>query len=646
MLDNGILVIRCIEVENFKTYAGKVVIGPFNRGFNAIIGENGSGKSNIIDALCFVFGTRAKKLRHNKQTGLIHQSENQKPTFSKVTIFFSVFLHRNDTVPLRDFSIGKSITLDNQSKYFINDNGVSYAEIRGELLQYNINLNRNRFLIFQGEIEKFSLLRPKASENCSEGLLEMCEELIGTNKFIEEIKRLELDLVDIKECVKDTMNAKNLSKSFTERLKIVTLNGEVIEKSGSITGGNAINYLSARHLYLNKDVDDFSKLHDKINLINQKIDEQQNKVIELKRDINYLTVNCVETSKVEMKYKIDEGVKLQNKLEKQKELYKVKSKQYEEVCVRLENVEFKEQLSKLDDLKKEEIFISTKKNMLTSRIQELESKIDKESSSEKNILLKKLNKNMELISQYTSIKTNYHVDSEIKKQRSVRLKDEKIEKLKSDLDRIEKSIQELEEELAETQRNLKTISNTKLSIKTGQTEKDRLKQLSETKENLLILQKNFQRDKITVEKVLEDIFNEHKTESEKVSHIESKINQLCVSFDKLPPILLQDDQCLINDINATRTAQTDIYQLEYDDNDDNNLVIGEEEPYKFDLVKAGLTLPDINDKKLFLKVSYTDLNNELSKVKVLAETAKMADLKILDEYYLLKHNLEMLSSNM
>lgn len=41
-----------IEAENFKSYAGAQVIGPF-KDFTAVIGPNGAGKSNLMDAIRF-----------------------------------------------------------------------------------------------------------------------------------------------------------------------------------------------------------------------------------------------------------------------------------------------------------------------------------------------------------------------------------------------------------------------------------------------------------------------------------------------------------------------------------------------------------------------------------------------------------------
>ena len=48
--------IKEVILEGFKSYAQRTVISGFDCHFNAITGLNGSGKSNILDAVCFVLG--------------------------------------------------------------------------------------------------------------------------------------------------------------------------------------------------------------------------------------------------------------------------------------------------------------------------------------------------------------------------------------------------------------------------------------------------------------------------------------------------------------------------------------------------------------------------------------------------------------
>lgn len=48
--------IKSIVLDGFKSYGQRTEITGFDPMFNAITGLNGSGKSNILDSICFVLG--------------------------------------------------------------------------------------------------------------------------------------------------------------------------------------------------------------------------------------------------------------------------------------------------------------------------------------------------------------------------------------------------------------------------------------------------------------------------------------------------------------------------------------------------------------------------------------------------------------
>lgn len=48
--------LKSIILDGFKSYGQRTEITGFDPEFNAITGLNGSGKSNILDAICFVLG--------------------------------------------------------------------------------------------------------------------------------------------------------------------------------------------------------------------------------------------------------------------------------------------------------------------------------------------------------------------------------------------------------------------------------------------------------------------------------------------------------------------------------------------------------------------------------------------------------------
>ena len=65
-----------LEVENFKSYRGHQIIGPFKQ-FTAVIGPNGAGKSNLMDAISFVLGVRTAQLRGNLKELLYSSTDAQ-----------------------------------------------------------------------------------------------------------------------------------------------------------------------------------------------------------------------------------------------------------------------------------------------------------------------------------------------------------------------------------------------------------------------------------------------------------------------------------------------------------------------------------------------------------------------------------------
>jgi structural maintenance of chromosome 2 len=48
--------IKELVLDGFKSYQTRTVISGWDPKFNAVTGLNGSGKSNILDAICFVLG--------------------------------------------------------------------------------------------------------------------------------------------------------------------------------------------------------------------------------------------------------------------------------------------------------------------------------------------------------------------------------------------------------------------------------------------------------------------------------------------------------------------------------------------------------------------------------------------------------------
>jgi structural maintenance of chromosome 2 len=79
-----------VTIDGFKSYANKVTVPQFDRHFNAITGLNGTGKSNILDSICFVLGiTNLSAVRAASLKELVYKQGQAGVTKATVSITFN-----------------------------------------------------------------------------------------------------------------------------------------------------------------------------------------------------------------------------------------------------------------------------------------------------------------------------------------------------------------------------------------------------------------------------------------------------------------------------------------------------------------------------------------------------------------------------
>ncbi|KAF7196079.1 Structural maintenance of chromosomes protein 4 [Pseudocercospora fuligena] len=182
------MTITYLTLTNFKSYAGKQVVGPFHSSFSSVVGPNGSGKSNVIDSLLFVFGFRASKMRQGKISALIHNSAQYPDLdYCEVEVHFQMVMDqpggRSTPIPDSQMIVSRRAFKNNSSKYYIDGKTSDFTTVTTLLKGRGIDLDHKRFLILQGEVESIAQMKPKATGEHDDGLLEYLEDIIGTSKY-------------------------------------------------------------------------------------------------------------------------------------------------------------------------------------------------------------------------------------------------------------------------------------------------------------------------------------------------------------------------------------------------------------------------------------------------------------------------------
>ena len=123
--------IKQVELDNFKSFAGHIKFD-FVNGFNAIAGANGSGKSNLIDALLFVFGGSSKKeMRSDILTDLIFNGgkNGRQAEHAKVNVILDNSKKEFHGIEENEVSISRKVDKNGKSVYRVNGKASTREEV-------------------------------------------------------------------------------------------------------------------------------------------------------------------------------------------------------------------------------------------------------------------------------------------------------------------------------------------------------------------------------------------------------------------------------------------------------------------------------------------------------------------------------------
>lgn len=181
-LNFGRMFLSKIELFGFKSFANKTVIN-FNEGITAIVGPNGCGKTNIVDAVRWVLGEQKTSLLRSEvmENVIFNGSATRKPQgMAEVSITF-----RNDKGLLpshfTELTVTRKLFRDGKSEYFINNNQCRLKDIQDLFIDKGLGSN------------SYSIIELKMIETLLNGSIEerrrLLEESAGISKYKQRKKR-------------------------------------------------------------------------------------------------------------------------------------------------------------------------------------------------------------------------------------------------------------------------------------------------------------------------------------------------------------------------------------------------------------------------------------------------------------------------
>ena len=286
-----------LYIQGFKSFLPKTEL-VFDNGITCIVGPNGCGKTNIVDAIRWILGEqKSSVLRSTKMNDVIFSgSKNRRPiSFCEV----SLIIHNDKgklPIEYSDVEIKRRYYRNGESEYFINKNRCRLKDITD--LFVDTGMGANAYSVIE-----LKMIENILSHNTSERKI-MIEEAAGISKYknqknstINKLKSTQYDLERIKDLIGEIQaNVNNLKLQMKRYNRYEKLSYEISDLD--------INISKIKISNLNKQI---NPLNDKIvkNAIQQNkfvIDEKKIKRSLEKTEFEYLELkNTYNTSEKELR---------------------------------------------------------------------------------------------------------------------------------------------------------------------------------------------------------------------------------------------------------------------------------------------------------------------------------------------------------
>lgn len=173
--------LKSLDIQGFKSFADKTHF-EFDTGVTGIVGPNGCGKSNVVDAIRWVLGeTSAKALRGGEMADVIFNGTDRRKPHSMAEVIMTMADCENALkLDFNEVAITRRVFRDGKSEYRINDKACRLRDIH-ELFM-DTGIGRSAYSIMaQGQIDQ--ILSSKPEERRA-----VFEEAAGITKFKKDKK--------------------------------------------------------------------------------------------------------------------------------------------------------------------------------------------------------------------------------------------------------------------------------------------------------------------------------------------------------------------------------------------------------------------------------------------------------------------------
>jgi len=220
--------LKSLDLFGFKSFADKTQIN-FEPGITVIVGPNGCGKSNVVDAVKWVLGEKqAKNIRGEKMEDIIFAGTDQRKQLSLSEVFVTI----DNTRRVLDFdsdsvTVGRRIFRDGESEYLINKSPVRLKDV--EKLFMDTGIGKASYSVMeQGKMDLILSTRPEDRRYIFEEAAGISKYKFQKKESLRKLTETSDNLERINDIIKEIEREKDLKSKQAETTKVyISLKNEL-----------------------------------------------------------------------------------------------------------------------------------------------------------------------------------------------------------------------------------------------------------------------------------------------------------------------------------------------------------------------------------------------------------------------------------
>ena len=260
--------LKSLEIFGFKSFADRTRI-EFAEGITALLGPNGCGKSNVVDAMKWVLGEQASKtLRAEKMEDVIFNGTESRKALNVAEVTLTIS-NENGLLNLEvsEIAIKRRLYRSGESEYFINNTPVRLKELRE--LFWDTGVGKAAYSVMeQGKIDQILSSKPEDRRY-------LFEEAAGITRF--KVRRAEAER-KLQKTEENMRQVEGVLGEVRRSYDVLKVQAEKTVKHRSLRDAIFEHDLDIQLLRLKKFTDDYAQREESIKEAKAKRDDVQTKI--------------------------------------------------------------------------------------------------------------------------------------------------------------------------------------------------------------------------------------------------------------------------------------------------------------------------------------------------------------------------------